>query len=53
MSRCERIDKEIEFLGSAEAKDPNKAAAYGHGLSVLLSAMVSLGAIAMTLALIL
>jgi hypothetical protein len=46
MSRCQSIDKEIKFLSSPEALDPVKATAYGHGLAVLLSAVVGLGAIA-------
>ena len=53
MSRCQRIDKEIAFLKSPEALDPNKATAYGQGLAVLLSAVVGLAAIATTLALVL
>jgi hypothetical protein len=53
VSRCQSIDKQINFLGSAEAKDPNKAMEYGQGLAVLLSAMVGVGAIATTLALVL
>ena len=53
VSRCRKIDGLIEFLGSAAAKDPKKAMEYGHGLAVMLSAMVGLGAIATTLALVL
>jgi hypothetical protein len=49
MSRCERIDKEIQFLTANEALDPVKATAYGHSLAVLLSAVIGLGAIATTL----
>jgi len=53
VSRCQKIDGLIAFLGSPAAKDPKKEMEYGHGLAVMLSAVVGLGAIATTLALVL